>query len=281
MTEITDLATIEKDLLDNLPKQYDSMLDIVRGGQPEIERATLMFNKTQSQFMDNMMTVSYLTPIRNLRQILAEMKVTKQALGEAHYKIARQKIRIEKLQRQIDAATDDLDRRELELKKEEIEYGIAVTMDYVGGAIRKMTNYTLQYQQILNEHHLENFDEFDFEEEEEKYHICRAFQQALCAARAHGGYIDEGNQIYFEQIGINGTVAQIEMNKYLNTEYYLLADKDAEGNQKQPIEPPHEMQVEWILSMAEKFKGCSSRYAAWKGMRGTQSDEALVHSPEE
>lgn len=267
MSDITDLATIEKGLLNNLPEQYDSMLDIVRSGQPEIERATLMFNKTQSQFMDNMMTVSYLTPIRNLRQILAEMKVTKQALGEAHYKIAKQRIRIEKLQRQIDAETDDLTKKELELKKEEIEYGIAVTMDYVGGAIRKMTNYTLQYQAILKEKGMENFDEFDFEEEEEKYHICRAFQQALCAARAHGGFIDEGNQIYFEQIGINGTVAQIEMRNYLNAESTMFASGQ---------EPTHRMQVEWILSMAEKFKGCSKQYAAWKGMHDTQSLEALI-----
>ena len=94
----------------------------------------------------------------------------------------------------------------------------------------------------------------------------KAFEQGICAARSHGGFIDEGNQIYFTQIGINGTVAQVEVTNYLNWESIML------HNQK---EITHEDQMVWLNAMADKFKGCSKAYAKYKGMDLT-TDYALL-----
>lgn len=260
-----------------IEEQYAGMVEIINQTLPEINRATNLFNKTQSQFMDNMLTVSHITPIRNLRQILAEIKRTRQALGEAYYAIQKKRVEIEKKQQEKVGISgfSPLNLKRLDIEIEELDWQISCIQENVSGAIRKLTNYSLQYKSIQEHYHLQNFNEQDFEEEEERYHITKAFEQALNAARVTGR-IDEGNQIYLEQLGINGTVAQVEVINYLNRESYLLSPVDSRGNPKLVVEPTHEMQLGFLLSMADKFKGCTKRYAAWKGMADTKTVEALV-----
>jgi len=236
--------------------KYTQLIEVINETLPEINRATALFNKTQSHFMDNMLTVSHVTPIRNLRQILAEIKRTRLALGEAYYGIKKSEVSIEEKREQKPGLTH-IQQRRIDIEIEELEWKITTIKENAEGAIRKLANYSRQYQEIQTAYNLHNFTEEDFEQEEERYHICKAFEQGLNAARAHQGYIDEGNQIYFSQIGINGTVAQVMVTNYLNREASMLSTG---------IEPGHDMQIDFLLSMADKFKGCSTRYGEWKGM---------------
>ena len=269
--ESTELAVInaEDKFLSELrdKKKYAPMIQLIQENNLEIQRATSNFNKSQSQFMDNMLTVGYVTPIRNVRQILSEMNRTRQALGEAYFNVQKKRLQIKKKEMELPGLRG-IDRDLCSLEIDEINYQLDTTMNYVEGAIRKLANYQTQYNSIVAEYGLAGFTEEDFENEEERYHITRAFQQGLCAARSHGGAIDEGNQIYFEQIGINGTVAQMEMSAYLKREMDML---------KLGTEPSHKMQVDWLLEMADKFKGCSKVYAKWKGQTGVPTEIAMVN----
>ena len=47
------------------------------------------------------------------------------------------------------------------------------------------------------------------------YHVMTCLKQALNAARARGGVIDEGNLIYLFDMGINSAQAQAEIYAYL------------------------------------------------------------------
>jgi len=76
--------------------QYQGMLGEISEFYPVIQKATNNFYKTQSQFMDNMMTVHQPTVIRSLRQILAEVNSSKQALNEAYYKSKKTKVELER-----------------------------------------------------------------------------------------------------------------------------------------------------------------------------------------
>lgn len=268
------LANIETDCI--LDTMYQHMLSRIEEQLPAMQRATDNFNKTQSQYMDNMLTVSHHTPIRNLRQILAEVKKSSIAIGEAKYAISRKRLDIESLTLQLAECTDDIMCRRIKLDISEREWQIELILDNIKGAIRKISNYVAQYQSISDTFHLGEFTEADFEAEEEKYHITKAFEQGLNAARAHGGFIDEGNQIYFSQLGINGTVAQVEVANYLMRESMMLSSCDANNHKKEISEPTHSMQLEFLDRMAEKFKGCSKKYAIWKGMSDTKIDDALV-----
>lgn len=271
---MNQLAIVEENAMKSLASpEYSGMLTKIEESALEINQTTQIFQKTQSQFMDNMLTVSHPTPFRNLRQILAEMKRSRQAMGEAYFNIEKKKIKIKKFQKQLESYTDPLDREEVELKIREAEWQIECIMENVGGAIRKLANYTAQFNRIKEQ--LPDLSEKTFEEEEERYHIMKAFEQGLCAARSHGGYIDEGNQIYFTQIGINGTVAQVEMTNRLNLESYMISPVDQQGNRKPVQEPTHEDQMLWLNAMADKFKGCSRAYAEFKGM-DLNTDYALL-----
>jgi len=223
--------------------------------------------------MDNMLTVSHPTPVRNARQILAEVTKTMNAITEAKFNIAKKEVNIRKLKNQI--AIEKLDAFDKELKEIEIaelESQIKQTINYVSGAIRKMTNYANQYNSILKKLGKEVLTEEDFENEEVEYHIKKAFEQALCAARSHGGFIDEGNQIYLTQIGINGTVAQKMMSGYLVKEARMIEDV-AKGVVGARL-PNHEDQLKFLDEMYQTFKECSNQYSEKKGM-STRTEEAL------
>ena len=244
--------------------EYSKMIREIEQNAVEIQKTTNLFQKTQSQFMDNMLTVSHLTPFRNVRQILAEMKKTRQALGEAYFNIEKKKIEKERKLNEIEICKEPLTTKLLEVEVAEIDWQIQCIMENVGGAIRKLANYTEQYNSVIKQ--LPSLDEKTFEEQEEAYHIMKAFEQGITAARSRGGMIDEGNLIYLTQVGINGTQGQIEITRYLQTEMELV---------KVGAEPTHDMQLTWLQEMVYKFKGCSEKFAEWKGMT-VKTDKALL-----
>ena len=246
--------------------KHEVMLSEIQNNLPQIEKLSMNFGKTQSQFMDNMLTTSHPTPIRNIRQILAEINKSVEALKEAYYKNKRKQIEIKKLQRSLKTETDDLEIQLIELEIEEKLTQLDTGKKYVFGAIRKINNYNNQYNLILQALGVDSIDEVDFEKEEEEYHIKKAFEQGLNAARANGGRIDEGNQIYLTQLGINGTVAQLCVQGYLMVEQELLS-------QKQDITA----ETQWVFleEMYQKFKGSATKYAAKKGMSLTTNATLL------
>jgi hypothetical protein len=248
------------DILEKYP-EIKSIATRIQEHLPEINRARENFGKTQSQFMDNMLTVSHPTTLRNMHQIAAEVEKTMQALREAFFRHEKQKIKLKMKSRRLQEETDPLKKELLEVSIAEINSGIERGEVYISGAIRKVANYMEQYNRLskvlMKEQGVSQFSELDFEQEEEKYHIMKAFEQALCAARSRGGAIDEGNHIYFQQIGINGAAAQVEVLKLLHIENKLIERNET---------PPHALVRDFLQEMAKKFKGCSLELAEAKGM---------------
>jgi len=114
---MNNLENIKK----TVDKQHKIMLSEIQNNLPQIERLSLNFGKSQSQFMDNMLTTSHPTPIRNIRQILAEINKSLEALKEVYYKNKKEEIEIKKLQRQLDIEKDDLELELIEITIEEIK----------------------------------------------------------------------------------------------------------------------------------------------------------------
>lgn len=291
----------EVDKLVEIMPEHKQMLQIVKDSHPEIHRASSLFYKTQSQFMDNMLTVSGLTPIRNMRQILAEMNRTREAIKEATINLKKKEIELRQKQKELSKESlelrlkkaeygfsnttgekmallaieiEDLQDKELErqelLKTEIVNLmtSIDTTRGYLSGAIRKLTNATVQYNSIMEKHNLQSFTEAQFEEEEERYHIIKAFDQALSAARSNPSrLVDEGNMIYFSQIGINGAHAQARIRQFFAAEDAFFKDSKA---------PTHQFQIDFLMSMAEEFKDSAKKLAEYKGMQ-TVTSEALIN----
>ena len=265
-----DLVLIDKD--DNIlvaqPELKDMMVNI-QEALPEIKRATQNFGKRQSQFMDNILTVSKPTPLRNMRQITAEMDKTFSALRESSFK--QRKTRLEAMIKFRDAETeDDLLKREImEIEGQELLSQLDAGQNYISGAIRKLENYREQYAlieaKVMADQGVTEFSEIDFELEEEKYHIMVAFSQGLDSVRS-SGRIDQGNQIYLQQLGINGAVAQACMMGLVQLETNMMQ----EGN-----EPTNELVLQFLEDMANKFAGCSDKIAEHKGMKTFTASAAI------
>lgn len=261
-----------KSLVDIMPKEYSPLLELIGNNLPEISRATQAFYKSQSRTMDLCMTVSYATPFRNLRQILSEINRTFQALRESFFKMKKTEVEIKILERDYDKEEDELKRELISIDIADKRSSLIISKNYVAGAIRKVTSYVETYNQIKKEKGIGIWTEKDFEEQEEAYHITRAFQQGLCAARSHGGIIDEGNFIYFQNMGVNGLSAQNDVLNYLRWEQECL-------NASIKIEPTAEW--DFLIKMAEKYKGCSKEISKFKGMDPDSESIAIIENIEQ
>jgi hypothetical protein len=251
-------------------KPINRMLQTIKESKIMIDKATMYFGKKQSQFMDNMLTLSHPTQYRNLRQILSEIERSQQALDEAYIKHRKNKIQLEYLKNK-DINIYGLERAQVDIEMDEIKLGMKSSEKYICGAIRKIKNYIDQYNKIIEnikrERNVTELTEKDFEEEEEKYHIKTAYAQALTAARSRQGLIDEGNHIYFYQIGINGATAQKNIGIHMRMEGELI---------KQNQEPSHDMILKFLEEMYQKHKGCSKTYAEYKGIEIYNNDAILM-----
>lgn len=236
--------------------EYALMVKKIEAELPMIKEATSNFGKSQSQFMDNFLTVSHPTPLRNARQMLAEINRSVEALKEAQYNLSKKQFLIRKLQQQWNEEVNKLNADEIQLEISYEKSKLQSSQLYVEGAVRSIANYIEQYKAVLAAAGYESMSEEAFEKEEEKYHIMKAFDQALCAARSRGGQIDEGNHIYFSQIGVNGQMAQDFLDKYFQQEREAL-EKGAVLT--------HKFKSDFLENMAEFFKGCSQVVAAVKG----------------
>lgn len=238
-----------------LPANHEKQIKIIENNLPAIRQGTKNFNKSQSQFMDNMLTVTQLTPIRRARQILAEIEKSMEALRKAYFKRLKLK---ESMHKKTNAEVA------------EIESDLVHSEGYISGAIRKISALSEQYNSILKAAGYEDgFSEEDFEREEVAYHIMTAFRQALHAAMSRGGKIDEGNLEYLFQLGINGTTAQHEVDSYLKHERKII-------NEGRLI--PHAMTLEWLKQLVEKYSESVAYYAKIKGQELIKSN-CLLSNP--
>lgn len=246
--------------------EYKGMIDYVKSNMPVITESMEYFGKRQSQFMDNMLTVSHPTPLRNIRQILAEIKNAEEALIEAEFKVKKHNVELKIKRRDLETETDELKRELIQIEIDEKLSQLSSIEYYMSGAIRKIANHIEQYNRILHKHNIKSFDEDTLEREEEEYHIKKAFDQAVTAARSRQGLIDEGNHIYLSQIGINGASAQKDVIDFFMKESEII---------KQGGEPGHAMVLEFLENMYKKYKGAAERYSQKKGMT-TGSDLATL-----
>ena len=257
--EVKDLTIVGISQLPTLNKKYKGMLKHIVDTMPAIKESSANFYKSHSQFMGVMLDVTAITPVRSVKHTLAEIDRTRMALEEAHLKMAENDIMIKKREKQLeDPNLEPLEKEHIELKLLKLKVQGSNIMNSIQGAIRKMSFFTTQYKSILKKMGKEQITEEEYEIEEVKYHIMTCMKQALNAARARGGQIDEGNLIYLFDMGINSAVAQREIYNYLKLENDLIA---------QGKNPTHEMTMQWLEACAEIFKNESVKFADRRGFQ--------------
>ena len=241
-------------------KEYKQMLTNINTSLPAIKQSSSNFYKSHSQFMGVMLDVTAITPIRSVKHTLAELDKTRMALEEAQLKMMKKDIELRQKEKKLADGDfkDELERELLETEILEVKVNMNNIQNSVSGAIRKMNFFTNQYKSILKKLGKDDITEEEYEKEESRYHVMTCMKQALNAARARGGVIDEGNLIYLFDMGINSAQAQAEIYAYLKMENKLMDENKA---------PTHEMTMQWLEACADKFSGESVKFAERRGFK--------------
>jgi len=241
-------------------KEYKQMLTNINSSLPAIKKSSGNFYKSHSQFMGVMLDVTAITPIRSVKHTLAELDKTRMALEEAQLKMMKKDIELRKKERELEDGkyNDQFERETLETEILEIKVNMSNIQNSISGAIRKMNFFTNQYKSILKKLGKDDITEEEYEKEESRYHVMTCLKQALNAARARGGVIDEGNLIYLFDMGINSAQAQAEIYSYLERENKLMREGKA---------PTHEMTMQWLEACADKFSGDAEKFAERRGFK--------------
>jgi len=254
-----------------LLEQHAPMMDRLNERMPALVKQTAVYQRRQSQFMDNLLTVNQPTPVRRLRQILAEISRASAALHEAEISLKKKQIKQRIYLRDAGQEGDELKSELLCIKAHAMMSQIEATLPVVGAAVRKIAAMIEQHDSIMasmGKAPGDHVSEREFEEQEEEFHIKTAFTQALTAARARGGSIDEGNHIYLQQIGISGAAAQFEIQSLLSAEVQIVAEGGTPG---------YDLVMAFLERVYLKFKGCSASLQESKGMLEC-SDFALLEA---
>ena len=241
-------------------KEYKAMLDNIHTTLPAIKQSSSNFYKSHSQFMGVMLDVTAITPIRSVKHTLAEIDKTRMALEEAHLKMRKKDIELREKEHKFKTDLDmtEFEKELLETEILEIQVNMNNIQNSISGAIRKMNFFTNQYKSILKKLGKEDITEEEYEKEEANYHVMTCMKQALNAARARGGVIDEGNLIYLFDMGINSAQAQAEIYAYLKMENDMMEKGKA---------PTHEMTMQWLEACAAKFSQDANKFAERRGFK--------------
>ncbi len=262
MSDSTSKDLIIKEISNSplVKKEYKQMLANIRNTLPAIKQTSSNFYKSHSQFMGVMLDVTAITPIRSVKHTLAEIDKTRMALEEAHLKMMKKDIELRQKEKELNKEEykDELERELLETEILEIKVNMSNIQNSITGAIRKMSFFTNQYKSILKKIGKKDITEEEYEKEEARYHVMTCLKQALNAARARGGVIDEGNLIYLFDMGINSAQAQAEIYAYLKLENKMMDEGKA---------PTHEMTMQWLEACADKFENDSVKFAERRGFK--------------
>ena len=236
--------------------EYKVMATNIKEKMPAVQKASSNFYKSHSQFMNVMLDVTAITPIRSIKHSLAEVEKTRSALQDAYFKVEKSKIEIKMKERELEKCEDKLDAELLQLELTEKQAGLVTSENHMQAALRKMNFFVNQYESIMDKLGKSEITEEEYEIEECRYHIMTCMKQALNSARPRGGTIDEGNMIYLFDVGINAAQAQAEVFAYLQWENNIISEGKA---------PTHANTVEWLEACADKWASCPAEFANSRG----------------
>lgn len=253
-----------------LPEVYSQMIDGIAAHLPAIAESSQAFYKSDSQVKIVTLDINDLTDVGAAKHILARIERKRAALRESEIGLRRKRIALAEAQQNLTTA-EGFDAQRIQIDIIELSSQIDDTTNYQAGAVREVRHLVEQYQAICERLGVEVITEEMYEDDQPRYHVIRAFSQALAAARARQGLIDEGNFIYFQDLGINGAAAQRELVAYLEAEQQLLNEGKV---------PTFEMQHAWLMAVGDKFAGEVTRYAEHRGLKPLTPEALATRSLE-
>ena len=176
-----------------------------------------IWNHSHTQWMWKHLNLSWHAPLKNMRQISAEICRKKGALNEAKWKHVQNEVKIKKIEEELSKPEllDYWREVDLKIKLAQLQEGLAEGSTHIEGAMKDILALNELFEQLKSK--VSNFSEEDVEKEETKTHLKRSIVQCIRDIR-QGGSITKGEQEYLEQIGVNPMKMQNILREYVKSE---------------------------------------------------------------
>ena len=216
---------------------------IVNEYLPELDEKTKFFDRNNSQSTLAMMSLTMLnghSPMRMMRQVLAETEKRKMALAEAQVSHAKALRNIEKLQ---DKLFNDPDNKVLSAKLRAAFVGIEMMESKINGSFKDIATLINAYNNLKEAHGVEDWSEEEFEESEKRHHVRRGFE-LMYRNLMDGGRASTATIEYMQQYGVHPQVGFTEVQGYIKLVNDMISRKQI----------PHSNHLEDFLDeMADKY----------------------------
>jgi hypothetical protein len=219
----------------NLP---DTVVEMVSARLPALAEKTEPISRSNSQTTLSMMTLTMMSgqsPMRQIRQILAEIDKKKAALAEAQVGYA-------KLKKKTFSGEDDVS-----VAKERLNgYRIQSLEVKIENAIKDIATLITAYDALVETHGIPDWTEEDFERAEARHHVRRGFE-LLYRNLIELGRAKDATIEYLQQFGVHIQVALAEVSGFIMATEQAIKDG----------ERPDSSAIEGFLDqMADKYQGC-------------------------
>ena len=210
---------------------------------PELDEKTKFFDRNNSQSTLAMMSLTMLnghSPMRMMRQVLAETEKRKMALAEAQVSHAKALRNIEKLK---DKLFNDPDNNVLSAKLRSAFVGIEMMESKINGSFKDIATLINAYNNLKENHGVEDWSEEEFEESEKRHHVRRGFE-LMYRNLMDGGRASTATIEYMQQYGVHPQVGFTEVQGYIKVVNDMIMNKQI----------PHSNHLEDFLDeMADKY----------------------------
>lgn len=179
-----------------------------------------IWNHSHTQWMWKHLNLSWHAPLKNMRQLSAEITKKKGALNEAKWRQVETELKIRKIEDELEKGQQESTLEywrevELKIKLAKLKESAAESTVIIEGAMKDVLVLNELYEQLKAR--VSGFSETDIEKEETKSHLKRALVQSIRDVRM-SGCISKGEQEYIEQIGINPMKLQGLLKAYVESE---------------------------------------------------------------
>ena len=210
---------------------------------PELDEKTKFFDRNNSQSTLSMMSLTMLnghSPLRMLRQVLAETEKRKMALAEAQVSHAQALKKIDKLQEKLFLEPDN---KIAQAKLRAAFVGIESMESKINGSFKDIATLITAYNNMKENFGVDDWTEEEFEDSEKKHHVRRGFE-LMYRNLLDGGRASTSTIEYMQQYGVHPQVGFVEVQGYITVVNELIS--------KQQI--PHSNHLEEFLdAMANKY----------------------------
>jgi len=234
-------------------------VDLAIANVAETER---IWNRSHSQWTWRHINLSYAAPMKNLRQVSAEMTRKREALEEAKWNYMKNEIKLKQKEDRLAKEKDSLKAQLLEIDIAQLKSGMANGMKYVEGAMKDVLTLSNLYDDLKEKY--SDYNEEDFEKEEARSHLKRSLVQCLRDVR-QSGRITKGEQEYLEQIGVNPGKITLDMLAFLDYEQKI---------DDYTVRPMYEFLDDMCVKLLDQLKVDEVRMQL-QGLRNHYDDDAI------